>query len=325
MDQTNTFQAIQPKSDEREPLFTEEDQKTWREFYRRHEMAVAEHGSIIHEYYLEYVSILKLFKNHIPSRRELMQVLEPFGWSVQYVHGYHPPWKVFRLLHAKIMPLSASIRPAHEVGFAREPDIIHDIFGHLPALLHPDYRRILGHWSALANQQPLSAIDRTLYHLNKTIVQNKAAQAEIEALKRVARDLAQLEHVRLSPMQIADKLYFWIFEFGVLENPSGPKILGAGLISSLDELASIHERCRHQSVQDLRKEGLFQTLTWETICRPYSISDSQTSYGTVADIADYDQLIDDTRNLFKAAKRDQKASLEKTALSAPTGDHLYVS
>ena len=289
-------------------VFSPRDHETWREFYHRHALTMEKHRHLIHPCYLKNLWVLERFKNHVPSLREINEVLADFGWSAQYVHGYHPPWKVFRMLHAQIMPLSSSIRPAHEVGFAREPDMIHDIFGHLPSLMEPEYRKLLARWSKLAQSQPRSAIDRTLYHLNKTIVQNRASYDETEVLKRMARELAQLDHLRLSPLQVVDKLYFWIFEFGIIQKPEGLQVLGAGLLSSLDELSSLQAR-QGEGLQrgafggDNTGPSILKPLSLKTLCQPYSISDSQGAYATVKSLGMYDALITASAHMLSTGKR----------------------
>lgn len=272
-------------------VFSEADHETWRTFYAMHQRILKEHKNLIHPYYAENMNILQLFKSGIPSLQTINKILMPLGWSARYVHGYHPPWKIFQLIHQRIMPLSSSIRPANEVGFASEPDLIHDIFGHLPALLHGDYRKLLSSWAAIAQSQPVSPADQALYYVNKTIVEHRATNEELVNLKGLARQLGSLDHCRLSPVQILDKLYFWGFEFSVIKSANGLQVLGAGLLSSLTELETIETR--FQVAREQHQE-IFKPLNFETLTLSYNISDAQDGYFYGESIADYQDLIKQT-------------------------------
>lgn len=290
--------TIAQHTDNTQVLFSETDHGTWRTFYAMHQRTIREHRSLIHPYYAENMEILHLFKARIPTLKEINKILSPLGWSARYVHGYHPPWKIFQLLHQCIMPLSSSVRPAHEVGFASEPDLIHDIFGHLPALLHKDYRKLLATWSHIAQSQDVGPVDKALYFVNKTIVEHKAGDDELANLKGMARQLGSLDHCRLSPIQILDKLYFWAFEFSVWKSTQGLQVLGAGLLSSLTELEAIEARYQ-ASITQLQK--IFQPLTFETLTQSYNISDAQEGYYYGENITDYLDIFSQTKSWLTPA------------------------
>lgn len=68
------------------------------------------------------------------------------------------------------MPVSQKIRPSNALHFAREPDFIHDIFGHFPVLFSEEYRDLLSAWTEQSSFLPIYEGDRANYHLNKMMV-----------------------------------------------------------------------------------------------------------------------------------------------------------
>lgn len=90
--------------------------------------------------YLEAIGKLNLSENGIPNMARLSDELEKFnGWRVVPVSGIVPDYAFFDHLANKRFPAGAFIRPEREMDYLEEPDIFHDIFGHIPLLTNPDY------------------------------------------------------------------------------------------------------------------------------------------------------------------------------------------
>lgn len=262
--------------------YSAEDQETWRKFYGAMEKVWHGYAAILHPFYRQHVGRMEVFRHRIPQLSEINALLESIGWRAAYVEGLAPPWVIARSLHEKVLPISKSIRAPHEIFFASEPDLIHDIFGHLPSLFDPDYRNLLGTWAAAAASFPISAVDQTNYHLNKLIVQS---QGRIEAeglgfLEKAAAGIEQFISLYPSPSSIFEKTYFWIFEFGLIRVESRVQVLGAGLLSSLNELDRIHA-------------GNFalRELSSESIMSSYNISSLQEGYLAASSIGHCYELI----------------------------------
>jgi phenylalanine-4-hydroxylase len=180
------------------------------------------------------------------------------------------------------MPLSRSIRSPEEVFFGREPDLLHDLFGHLPSLMNGDYRRLLSQWAHVASRQPVTETDRAHYHLNKIIVQShdRVPDGLFAHLTVASERLTQFVASRPTRCAIFDKLYFWIFEFGVIENSGRREILGAGLLSSLSEVQNF-------ALGNTR----IKRLSVDTILSPYNISSCQNEYFAAFDVSHYRDII----------------------------------
>jgi phenylalanine-4-hydroxylase len=61
------------------------------------------------------------------------------GWSVVPVAGLVPDGIFFNHLANERFPAGAFIRSEQELNYLEEPDIFHNIFGHVPLLAHPIY------------------------------------------------------------------------------------------------------------------------------------------------------------------------------------------
>ena len=81
-------------------------------------------------------------KFRIPD--ELNAVLtEATGWSIHVVPGLIPVEEFFKLLAQRKFPASTWLRKPEELDYLEEPDMFHDIFGHIPLLLDPQYAQFM--------------------------------------------------------------------------------------------------------------------------------------------------------------------------------------
>jgi phenylalanine-4-hydroxylase len=87
---------------------------------------------------------LRLSQGGVPDFAELSARLEPLtGWSVIAVAGLVPDAVFFDHLAERRFPAGAFIRPESELDYLEEPDVFHDVFGHVPLLADPVYARFL--------------------------------------------------------------------------------------------------------------------------------------------------------------------------------------
>ncbi|MEM0985977.1 MAG: phenylalanine 4-monooxygenase [Pseudomonadota bacterium] len=90
--------------------------------------------------FLEAMDTLRLSSEGIPNMERLSDRLEPLtGWRVVPVSDLVPDDIFFDHLANKRFPAGAFIRPESEFDYLEEPDIFHDIFGHVPLLANPVY------------------------------------------------------------------------------------------------------------------------------------------------------------------------------------------
>lgn len=92
------------------------------------------------EDYLKAVKTLQLSEKGVPNMERLSDRLEKItGWRVVPVTDLVPDDIFFDHLANRRFPAGAFIRSEQEMEYLEEPDIFHDIFGHVPLLANPLY------------------------------------------------------------------------------------------------------------------------------------------------------------------------------------------
>jgi phenylalanine-4-hydroxylase len=145
--------------------------------------------------FLRGMDVLKLSKPGIPDYRELnARLTAATGWQVVAVPGLVPDAVFFDHLANRRFPAGNFIRTPDQLDYLQEPDVFHDVFGHVPMLADPvfaDYMVAYGNGGL-----------RSL---------------GFDALDHLAR------------------LYWYTVEFGLIRQPEGLRIYGAGIVSSYAE------------------------------------------------------------------------------------------
>src|SRR5208283_2378167 len=96
------------------------------------------------EAFLEAQAKLELSRAGVPDFEDLSRRLSALtGWSVVAVAGLIPDDAFFEHLANRRFPAGAFIRPEAEFDYLEEPDVFHDVFGHVPLLADPVYARFL--------------------------------------------------------------------------------------------------------------------------------------------------------------------------------------
>lgn len=114
--------------------YTETGQSTWRALYDAQQEYLESHASQV---YLEGARTIRLVRERIPLLSEVSSRLRPLtGWRSRPVPGYLPAPAFFACLARRQFPTTIVIRPPDALGYLPEPDIFHDVFGHVP--LHAD-------------------------------------------------------------------------------------------------------------------------------------------------------------------------------------------
>jgi phenylalanine-4-hydroxylase len=87
---------------------------------------------------LDAMTTLELSASGIPDMAKLSDRLEAItGWRIVPVAELVPEDIFFNHLANQRFPAGAFIRPEEEFDYLQEPDIFHDIFGHVPMLANP--------------------------------------------------------------------------------------------------------------------------------------------------------------------------------------------
>jgi len=90
--------------------------------------------------FIAMMDTLKFSESGIPDMERLSDRLEAItGWRVVPVAELVPDDVFFSHLANRRFPAGAFIRSEQEMDYLEEPDIFHDVFGHVPLLANPVY------------------------------------------------------------------------------------------------------------------------------------------------------------------------------------------
>jgi phenylalanine-4-hydroxylase len=115
--------------------FTAEEHATWDQLTARQSRSL---DSLACAAFLSGMDILRLSKPGIPDLAELNPRLHAAtGWRIVAVPGAIPNDAFFHHLSERRFPAANFLRPATSLDYSEEPDMFHDLFGHLPMLTDP--------------------------------------------------------------------------------------------------------------------------------------------------------------------------------------------
>lgn len=88
--------------------------------------------------YIAGLRALPMGPDHIPDFRQLSEALmRRTGWQVVAVPGLVPDEVFFEHLAHRRFPAGQFIRREDQLDYLEEPDVFHDVFGHVPMLMNP--------------------------------------------------------------------------------------------------------------------------------------------------------------------------------------------
>ena len=115
--------------------YTEADHKTWETLFNRQTGLLP---GLACDEYLQAVKTLEMDSHKIPNFTRLTEILKPLtGWEVIAVPGLIPAAHFFEHLANRRFPVTYWIRKPEEMDYLEEPDLFHDLFGHVPLLANP--------------------------------------------------------------------------------------------------------------------------------------------------------------------------------------------
>jgi phenylalanine-4-hydroxylase len=127
--------------------YTEEQHATWAELVSRRMPQLARHAA---EEYLEGFAIIGLRHDTLPDLSEITLRLKPrTRWSTIPVSGFMPGPAFFAMLAARQFPTTTWLRQRDSLEYTPEPDIFHDVFGHVPMHAHPVFADFLADYGQL--------------------------------------------------------------------------------------------------------------------------------------------------------------------------------
>ncbi|MBT8093025.1 MAG: phenylalanine 4-monooxygenase [Gammaproteobacteria bacterium] len=127
--------------EQRWETYSHEEHDRWKRLYRRQQQVLP--GRACDEY-IKAIRQLDLSADGVPHMGALSDRLGKLtGWSVVPVAGLVPDDVFFDHLANKRFPAGAFIRPESEFDYLEEPDVFHDIFGHVPLLAVPVFSQFM--------------------------------------------------------------------------------------------------------------------------------------------------------------------------------------
>ena len=172
--------------------YTPEEHATWTTLFERQIKLIPGRAC---QAYMDGLKALPIAAGEIPDFERLSDIMEKqTGWRIVAVPGMVPNDVFFQHMANRRFPAGQFIRKAHQLDYLQEPDVFHDLFGHVPMMMNPvmaDFMQAYGEGGLRAEK--------------------------LGVLDRLAR------------------LYWYTVEFGLVEEPQGLRIFGAGILSSFTE------------------------------------------------------------------------------------------
>lgn len=196
-------------------LYSEENHQTWSRLLSRMQDRWQRYAN---PRFLEGIATLHLDQERVPRCEDINRFLEPrTGFKAKPVSGYVPAYLFFDSLKRREFPTTITVRDGASLDYLPEPDIFHDIAGHVPMHTDPAFADALVRFGQFAERAARRAADI------------RDEQERIEVVTSNVKGLAR---------------FFWFtVEFGLMrERPGAPiapgrvRAYGSGLLSSFGEL-----------------------------------------------------------------------------------------
>jgi phenylalanine-4-hydroxylase len=191
-------------------LYSPENHEAWRRLYQR---MVPRWERYANDRFMQGIANLCLDAEHVPRLEDVNRFLNPLtGFKAKPVSGYVPAFLFFDCLRNREFPTTITVRDVNSLDYLPEPDIFHDIAGHVP--MHTD--RAFADTLVRFGECARAAADRA----------NDIAD-EDERIRRLTSNIKAMAR------------FFWFtIEFGLMRGRDGGfRAYGSGLLSSYGELA----------------------------------------------------------------------------------------
>jgi phenylalanine-4-hydroxylase len=128
--------------------YTEEQHAVWGLLYRRR---MAELERTASQVFLDGAEAIGLEADHVPDLAKVNARLDArTGWNAVPVGGFLPAPQFFQCLAQRRFPTTVIVRTMAQLEYLPEPDIFHDVFGHVPLHSDPVFADFLQGFGALA-------------------------------------------------------------------------------------------------------------------------------------------------------------------------------
>jgi phenylalanine-4-hydroxylase len=189
-------------------LYSDANHEAWRRLYARMEGRWRQYAN---PRFLQGIDNLCLDPARIPRLEDVNRFLSPLtGFKAKAVSGYIPSFLFFDSLRNREFPTTITIRDLATLDYLPEPDIFHDIAGHVP--MHTD-----------------RAFADTLVRFGD------CAHTAADLVAEIADEPERIR--RLTSIMKALARFFWFtIEFGLMRDGGSLKVYGSGLLSSYGEI-----------------------------------------------------------------------------------------
>jgi phenylalanine-4-hydroxylase len=190
-------------------LYSEANHYAWSKLFSRMEDRWRRYAN---PRFLQGIDSLCLEPTRVPRLEDVNRFLSPLtGFKAKAVSGYIPSFLFFDSLRNREFPTTITIRDGATLDYLPEPDIFHDIAGHVP--MHTD-----------------RAFADTLVRFGDCA----HTAAEIVAGLRDEKEKIR----RVTSIFKAMARFFWFtIEFGLMRGNGDLRVYGSGLLSSYGEIA----------------------------------------------------------------------------------------
>jgi phenylalanine-4-hydroxylase len=146
--------------------YTSEQHAVWAELVGRVLPELEKHAA---REYLEGFEIIGLQPDRLPDLSSISARLAPrTGWSSTPVSGFLPAPAFFEMLAARNFPTTTWLRNLQSLEYTPEPDIFHDVFGHVPMHAHKVFADFLEHYgrvcAAISDAAILEKLGRLFWY-----------------------------------------------------------------------------------------------------------------------------------------------------------------
>jgi phenylalanine-4-hydroxylase len=190
-------------------LYSEANHEAWRRLFARMEGRWRRYAN---PRFLQGIDSLCLDPARVPRVEDVNRFLSPLtGFKAKPVSGYIPSFLFFNSLRNREFPTTITIRDGATLDYLPEPDIFHDIAGHVPMHTDRAFADTLVRFGDCA-------------HTAADIV--AGIRDEKEKIRRVTSIFKALAR------------FFWFtIEFGLMRGNGELRVYGSGLLSSYGEIA----------------------------------------------------------------------------------------
>ena len=175
--------------------FGPDGEQTWQTILENHSKTREE--QVIDLFHSGLIA-LGITKDHIPQLTDINKKLKELtGFEGVFVKGLEDAHSFYKLLANRQFPIGNFIRDKEDLTYTPEPDVVHDLYGHMPFFCDKDYADFC----------------------------QKFGEAACRVMDR--EDL----------LRQYERFFWFTIEFGLIKTPEGNRVFGAGIASSTGECA----------------------------------------------------------------------------------------